>query len=305
MKLSIIIPSWNTRDLLVDCLTSVYAHPPQCEFEVWVVDNASSDDSVAVTREKFPQVRLIENQENVGFAGANNQAIRKCNSQYVLLLNSDTKVKPGALQALLTFMDTHSDAGAAGSLLRNADGSLQTSSYPKPTLFREFWRLFHLDTLYPYGRYNMRQWDTAKPRQVDVLMGASLILRREVLEKIGLMDESYFMYSEEVDLCFRLQRAGWRLYWVPSSEVIHYGGQSTQLVALEMFITLYQSKLQFFHKHYGRFAAQLYKFVLVAAAMVRLAAAPVAWLERRAPRRQRYLQTAQNYRHLLATLLGM
>jgi GT2 family glycosyltransferase len=304
MKLSVIVVSWNTCALLADCLASVYTHPPDFEFDVWVVDNASQDDSVAMVRRRFPQVRLIENETNGGFAQANNQAIGSSSGRYILLLNPDTVVKPGALQALVAFMESTPMAGAAGSRLLNPDGTLQPSCHPMPTLPRELWRLFYLDVLYPYGRYHMDQWDIQTPRQVDVLQGASLLLRREVLDKIGYLDETYFMYSEEVDLCYRLQKAGWQLYWVPQSQVIHYGGQSTQQVAADMFIQLYRGKLLYFRKHYGEAGAIIYKLILAMASLPRVLFSPLAVFQQ-AARRERYEQLARHYRRLLATLPGM
>ncbi|MCA9958126.1 MAG: glycosyltransferase family 2 protein, partial [Anaerolineales bacterium] len=210
MKLAIIVVSWNTSELLAACLKSVYAYPPQCDFEMWVVDNASKDDSVAMVQQHFPQVRLIVNEANVGFAQANNQAICDSDSEYVLLLNPDTEVKPGAIQHLIDFIEAHPKVGATGSRLLNPDGSLQISCHPMPTLAREFWRMFYMDDFFPYGRYPMRRWDMETPRDVDVIQGASFLLRRTVLNTVGFLDDTYFMYSEEVDLCFRLQKAGWR-----------------------------------------------------------------------------------------------
>ena len=304
MKLSIVIVSWNTKALLDACLTSVYAYPPEEPFEVWVVDNNSRDDSVTMVRQKFPQVNLVASQENLGFAGGNNLAIPNCQGEYVLLLNPDTEVKPGALQELLDFMDSHPQAGAAGSYLLNADGTLQPSCYPAPTLTREFWRMFHLDKLVPYGTYDMNRWPMDQPREVDVLMGASMLLRKTVLDRVGLLDEGYFMYSEEVDLCFRLQKAGWRLYWVPQSKVVHYWGQSTKQVVLEMFLQLYRGKLRFFRKHYGGLSVFLYKVVLGGAAVMRLAVTPLAWLQK-GDQRANKLHLARMYGRLLLTLPSM
>lgn len=304
MDLSIIIVSWNTADLLRECLASVYRHPPACAFDVWVVDNASGDDSAAVVRRQFPRAQLIVNEQNVGFAQANNQAVNQCGGRYVLLLNPDTQVKPGALQALVDFLDAHPAAGAAGSMLLNPDESLQPSCHPMPTLAREFWRLLHLDALWPYGQYAMARWDTAVPRDVDVIQGASFLIRRAVLDRIGFLDGAYFMYSEEVDLCYRLQQHGWRLFWVPASRVIHYGGQSTRQAAEKMFLELYRGKILFFRKHYGARTARLYKGVLVLAALPRMltgAAARVLPL----PRRAEFRQLGPYYRQLLRHLREM
>ena len=316
LLLSVIIVNWNTRDLLARCLDSVISdHSPitsreplvtdHCSLitETIVVDNASTDGSARMVRERFPQVHLIENRENVGFARANNQAIRQSGGRYVLLLNPDTEVRPGALETLVRFMDAHPEAGAAGARLLNPDGTLQESCHPFPTLGREFWRLFHLDALWRFARYDMARWDLETPREVDSVQGACVILRREALDQVGLLDEDYFMYTEEVDLCHRLRQGGWRIYWVPQAVVVHYGGQSTRQMPAEMFLRLYESKLLYFRKRRGPTAARLYKLILLAASLARLLVSPLAWLER-PPRREEHLTLAGQYRRLVRVLVG-
>ena len=302
--ISIIIVSWNTARLLENCLASILANPPASPFESWVVDNASTDDSPRMVHEKFPQVHLIENRENVGFARANNQAIQRCTGKYILLLNPDTLVASGALQALVDFLDKHPEAGAAGARILNSDGSLQISSHPRPTLSRELWRLFHLDALSPYAMYPVTKWETNQPQEVDVLGGACLLLRKEVLEQVGFLDEDYFIYSEEVDLCYRIQRAGWRIYWVPQADVVHFGGQSTQQVPTEMFLNLYHSNIKYFRKHYGWSAAQIYKLILRIAALSRLILAPFVIFEH-SSRRQKHLTLVDRYWRLILALPRM
>ncbi len=329
--LSIIIVNWNTRDLLARCLSSVVsgqssaADNCQLTTETFVVDNASADGSAAMVRERFPWVRLIENTENGGFARANNQAIRQSTGRYVLLLNPDTVVHPGALTALVTFMDAYPRAGACGPRLLNGDGALQVSCHPFPTLGREFGRLFHLDALWPRARYDMARWDPATPRAVDVVQGACMMVRREALEQVGLLDEGYFIYTEEVDLCYRLHHAdrpadhwplmdtetnlsnschSWQIYWIPRAAVVHYGGQSTGQMPAEMFLRLYGSKVLYFRKHYGRWRARVYKLILLVAALARLALSPLAWLER-SLRRQQHMALASHYRRLLMALPQM
>jgi N-acetylglucosaminyl-diphospho-decaprenol L-rhamnosyltransferase len=306
VDLSVVIVNWNTRDLLARCLESVITHCGQADLttEILVVDNSSADGSAEMVREQFPQAQLIENSENVGFARANNQAIRPSCGRYVLLLNPDTEVRPGALQRLVRFMAEHPAAGAAGTRLLNPDGTLQSSCHPAPTLARELWRLLHLDALRPYAVYPMARWDLNKPRVVEVIQGACLILRRATLDQVGWLDEDYFMYSEEVDLCYRLRQAGWQLYWLPQAKVVHYGGQSTQQVAAEMFLQLYQAKLIYFRKNHGWPAAQAYKLILLVAALARLLLSPLAWLEG-SSRRQRHLTLTGHYRRLLLALPGM
>jgi hypothetical protein len=307
-SLSIVIVSWNTRDLLAQCLASVFTQQgdegAQLSLEVFVVDNASQDGSLEMVRDRFPQAHLLENPGNPGFAAANNQGIRQCRGRYILMLNPDTIVKPGALATLVDFMDAHPQAGAAGPRLLNADGSLQESCYPRPTLGREFWRLFHLDKLATLAIYPMQRWRLDTPREVDVLMGACLLVRWAVFDQVGLWEEMYFMYSEEVDLCTRVQAAGWGLFWVPQAEVVHFGGQSTRQVAEKMFLRLYQSKILYFRRHQGHPAAIGYKIILGAASLGRLVVAPAALLEP-PERRSQHLQLARNYGRLLLSLPGL
>jgi N-acetylglucosaminyl-diphospho-decaprenol L-rhamnosyltransferase len=304
MNLSVIIVSWNTRELLAQCLESLYSSVNKADFEVFVIDNASSDNSPAMVRERFPEVRLIENQQNLGFARANNQAIQNSHADYVLLLNSDTIVKPGAIDALVEFMQAHTRAGACGPRLLNQDGSLQFSCSPAPTLGSEFKRMFHLPGVRPDGYYAMQSWDQSIARQVDVILGACLMLRRRALDQVGPLDEEYFIYSEEVDLCHRLQSVGWELYWVPQGEVVHLGGQSTRQVSEVMFLRLYQAKLIYFRKQHGRRQAFLYKLIIMAAALFRLMLTPLAWLEQPS-KRQVLISMAGNYQRLLLHLPGM
>jgi GT2 family glycosyltransferase len=311
VQLSIIIVSWNTRDLLERCLASVREDSRAAQavglavgLEVIVVDNASVDGSSEMVRERFPEVRLIESRQNLGFARANNVAFRQCTGQYVLLLNPDTEVRPGALAALLRFMDGRPEAGAAGARLLNPDSSLQPSCDRAPTLSREFWRLLHLDNLWPYAVYRMHEWPWDANREVDVACGACLILRREALREVGLLDEDYFIYSEEVDLCRRLRERGWRIFWVPSASVVHYGGQSTRQAASAMFLRLYQGKVLYFRKSRGRRAAELYKLIVLVASLGRLLVSPLAWLER-PPRRQQHLALAGDYRRLVWAIARM
>ena len=273
MILSILIVSWNTRDLLRRCLASIAAQQgdfPWGEVETIVVDNASTDGSVDLLRSEFPATRLLANLHNVGFARANNQGIQAGQGTFLLLLNPDTELYPGALHHLVHFLEQEPRAGAAGACLLNPDGTLQASAFPMPGLARELWRLLWLDAVQPRSAYPLQAWASLSPRPVDVVQGASLMLRRAALDEVGLLDEDYFMYTEEVDVCYRLARAGWKVYWVPQARVLHHGGQSTRQVATEMFLRLYESKVIFFRKHYGGGTTFLYKVVLVAASLPRI-----------------------------------
>jgi GT2 family glycosyltransferase len=270
VKLSIIIVNWNTSTLLEGCLTSIFANPPDDPYEVVVVDNASIDDSPLMVRRNFPQVHLIENSENVGFARANNQGILKTTGCYVLLLNPDTVILPEALQILLDFIKDRNNIGAVGPMILNPNLTLQSSCNPMPTLLREFWQLMHLDRILALSVYREEKWDTNVSHQVEVLQGNCLLIRREALSRMGLLDERYFMFTEEVDLCYRLLQKGWVIQWVPMARIIHYGGQSTDQVPREMFLELYRSKLNFFQKTKGVGGRLIYKLILCVLALSRL-----------------------------------
>ena len=300
MNCSILVVNWNTRELLARCLCSIEQGAPKDSYEVIVVDNASSDASPQMVQEQFPAVRLVDNEENVGFAAANNQAIHQARGRYLVLLNSDTEVRPGALTALVQFMDAHPRAGAAGARLLNPDGSLQPSCHPMLTPGREFWRLVFLDRLWRRATYSMHRWAMNIPRQVEVIKGACLLLRREALDEVGLLDESYFMYTEEVDLCYRLHRTGWELWWVPQAEVVHYEAQSTRQAAEDMYVQLYRSKVQFYRKFGGQRRAHRFKRLLRLAYGPRLVAASIGSLLS-----PRLAEQTSTYRRLLAELPGM
>ena len=268
--------------------------------ETFVVDNASTDGSAAMVHARFPWVRLIENRENVGFARANNQGIELATGRSVLLLNPDTEVRPGALAALVDFMDAHGRAAACGARLLNADGSLQAACHPMLTPGREFWRLLFLERIWPRATYPMQGWDTVTPRRVEVIKGACLLVRREALDQVGALDGSYFMYTEEVDLCYRLAHAGWELWYVPAAVVTHYGEASSRQVGEAMYLQLYRSKIQFYRKFGGERRARLAKTLLALAYAPRAAVMTVA-----ARARPAWSAGARLYRRFLAELAGM
>jgi GT2 family glycosyltransferase len=302
--LSVIVVNWNTCDRLRACLSCLAAcrNDDLGSIEVFVVDNASTDGSAAMVRSFFPWVTLLLNETNVGFACANNQAIRQSHGNYLLLLNSDAEVLPQALATLVDFMAKQARVGAVGPRLLNSDGSLQPSTQPMLTPEREFWRLSFLDHMVPKATYRMHDWDGATPRQVDVLKGACLLLRREALDEIGLLDDSYFMYTEEVDLCYRLAESGWQIWWLPRARVVHHGEASSSQVAEQMYIELYRSKVQFFRKVGGEKLAKRFKRLVRLAYLPRaIAAAALARTSHSAATTAR----AQVYRRLLSELARM
>ncbi|MBI3922422.1 MAG: glycosyltransferase family 2 protein, partial [Armatimonadetes bacterium] len=222
--------------------------------EVFVVDNASADDSVSVVTSEFPWVNLIRSDVNLGFARANNQGMRRCGGRYVMLLNPDTVVKPGSLRALIDFMDGCSEAGAVGPRLLNPDGSIQFSCRSYPGIGAGLFRNTPLGRLFPNNRflrhYLMTDFGHEETRPVDWLSGACLMVRREVLDQVGLLDEDFFMYCEDTDWCYRMERRGWKKYYLPAAEVIHVIGGSSDLRVPAMVVAHHRSMCRFYFKHY-------------------------------------------------------
>lgn len=310
IKISIVIVSWNTKDILADCLDSLMPLAKSLEqkklgMQTIVVDNNSSDGTVELLRDSYPWVELFDLKENLGFPGGNNFGFSHGQGEYMLMLNPDTIVHGDAIEQLMTYMDSNPHVGAVGSRLLNADGSLQESCYPRPTLRRELWRLLHMDKLLHYGIYDMKNWSVSESRSVDVLMGACILTRSTIIESIGGMDEEFFMYSEEVDLCRRMQLAGWEIHWLPQAVVTHLGGQSTKLVKTEMFLRLYESKLLYFNKNHGLMAARLYKIILFISSLPRLVLMPLSWLPRSHQRRDSMKSLASQYWQLIQKLPQM
>lgn len=287
--LSVIIVNWNTRELLRQCLASIpcgldAAH----RADVWVVDNASHDGSAAMAAEHFPDAHLIANTDNAGFARANNQAIRRASGRYVLLLNSDTKVLPGALSALVAFMDARPEAGAAGCRLLNADGSKQRSAWMTyPTLGSIAAGAFWLGRLPLLKKRFLREEQTlnaaTEPLPVKHLLGACLMVRRSLLAQVGLMDEGYFMYLEETDWCHRIEAAGGRIFFVPGAEIVHFGQQSSLLAPDKATADWCRSMCRFYRRQYrpGLFGMALLKGVVGANIVLRFALGSVAAIVKR------------------------
>ena len=301
MLLSILIVNWNTRQDLLRCLDSITANPPALPFEVLVFDNASTDGSAAAVAAQYPGVRLEAGSENLGFARANNRAASHAQGQFWLLLNPDTVVHPGAVDTLVRYLTEQPCVAAVGPRLINPDGSPQLSIERLPSLFREWWRLFHLDRLYPVSQYAKTFLASQAPQRVEVLNGACLLLRADTVRPLGLFDEDYFVYSEEVDLCDRLGQAGWELHWLPAAIVTHSGGRSTRKVADRMFLELYRNKIKFFRKRRGALAGTLYKLILFQASLARFGLGQAARLLPLSGRHA-WADVARQYRLLLAAL---
>ena len=257
MKLSIIIVSWNVCDELLDCLRSLEEKPPSHAFEIIVVDNASKDNTVARVKTDFPDVTLVMNTENRGFAAANNEGIRRAQGQYILILNPDTIVHPQSLDVLVNFMDENNDVGACGPELLNRDGTTQQSVRRFPTFRGALYRhtVFGSFGIFKsqYNHWVMKDVKHNIQIDVDQIMGAALMIRKSLIEQIGSMDESFFMYYEEVDLCYRMKRAGWRITYVPEVQITHLGGSSARQISVGKRLMAMTSLLWFFKKHRGAF----------------------------------------------------
>jgi N-acetylglucosaminyl-diphospho-decaprenol L-rhamnosyltransferase len=272
-EISVIIVNWNTRDLLATCIDSIEQTQADLELEIIVVDNASSDGSPKMLREKYPHVHRIENSENIGFARANNQAMRVANGSFFLLWNSDAFATPGAMQALVDVARAQPRAGLVGAQLRNPDGTFQASYTPFPSLWQEFLILTGLGRMLFGNHYPSRGPVEANgPQPVDYVEGACMLVRREVFEQVGGLDEGFFMYAEEVDWCYAIKQAGWEVWYQPAAIVTHLGGASSTGRRTQREADLYQSRIRFFRKHYGDLAANLLKWQIYTLTALKLVA---------------------------------
>ncbi|MCL4683626.1 glycosyltransferase family 2 protein [Myxococcota bacterium] len=271
--LTIVIVSWNTRELLLAALAAVLPLDP-VRGEVIVVDNASDDGSPDAIEARFPDVRVIRNERNLGFAGGVNVGLRAAREPYVLLLNSDTLVRGDAIAKLLAYAEAHPKAGIVGPRVLNEDGSLQESRFRFPSLLNLFLAASYLYKLFPHSRWFNRERmggaDVRLPAQVDAVSGCCFLMRRDMLERIGLLDETFFMYAEETDLCWRAWRAGYEVHYAPVGEIVHLGGGSSRLARRRNFLEFRRSILRFFAKHRGRGQAELARVLLLAFLLLRV-----------------------------------
>ncbi len=273
MKLSIIIVSWNVREDLLTCLRSIKENKPSCTFEVIIIDNASIDDTVDMAQKHFSEMKLIINHDNRGFAAANNQGLKISQGEYLLLLNPDTILHPKSLDILVRFLDSNEDVGACGPKLLNADGSTQSSV----RCFPSFRGALHRHTAFKfvgifkgeYRKWLMYDFKNDKQRDVDQVMGAALMVRRSVTEQVGVMDERFFIYYEEVDLCYRIKQAGWRILYIPQAVITHLGGSSSAQIPVSKRIMAMTSLLKFFRKHRGKFVTWLFSCIFKPAVILR------------------------------------
>ncbi|MCX7681430.1 MAG: glycosyltransferase family 2 protein [Anaerolineae bacterium] len=281
VDLSVIIVNWNVRALLRRCLHSVLYPQPKPGLEVIVVDNGSTDGSAAMVRQEFPNVCLIANHDNRGFPAANNQGIAIARGRYILLLNPDTEVVGDALSTLVAFADAHPDVGVVGPQLLYPDGRVQPSRRRFPTLATAF---FESTWLQPYAprrlleRYYVSDRPDDIPQDVDWVCGAALMARREAIAQVGLMDEGFFMYSEELDWCRRFKEAGWRVVYLPTAKVIHHEGKSSEQVLPARHVHFQTSKVRYFRKYHGALAAETLRLFLLGTYLWQIGVEGCKWL---------------------------
>lgn len=259
-SLAVVILNYNRADLLRDCLDSIYAAPTRCVLSVWVVDNASTDGSPELVRSRFPQAHLIVSPRNGGFAYGNNLALREILRQAsppdaILLLNNDTIVPPGAFDGLVDYLEAHPEVGVVGPKLLLPDGSLDLAcrrSFPTPEV--AFYRMVGLSRLFPrsprFGRYNLTYLDPDLETEVDAVVGACMLVRASVVREVGLLDEQFFMYGEDLDWAYRIRQYGWRIVYYPGVTVYHYKRASSTRRAIPSIRAFYDAMRIFHRKHY-------------------------------------------------------
>jgi len=266
LDLSIITVSWNVRELLRDCIKSVDSGRADLILEMIVVDSASSDGSPDMIRQEFPWVKLVSSQENLGFPRGNNIGIRQAKGRNILLLNPDTMIIGDALAVMVQYLDNHLDAGGLGAQLLNSDGSIQSSKRRFPTFLTAIFESTWLEKIAPAAimrDYYALDLPDDETSDVDWVTGACLMVPKRVIEKVGMLDEGYFMYSEEMDWCRRIKDAGWRIIYLPQAQIVHHIGKSSEQAVTARHINFQQAKLRYFRKYYGRIPTLILRIILL------------------------------------------
>ena len=271
---SIVIVSWNATKYLQECLTSLFDARHASTLEVIVVDNASSDDSSAMVQRLFPEAILIQNTDNLGFARANNIGIRRARGRHIALVNSDVHVLPDCIEKLVQYLDANPNVSMVGPRILGRDGKLQTSHRGFPRLWNMFCRALALDSLLPnvplFGGYLFKYSEPVTPTPVEIISGCFVLVSREALEEVGLLDELFFIYGEDMDWCKRFWRAGRPVVFVPAAESIHYGGGSSSNAPLRFFVEKQKADLQYWRKHHSRISVAVYLVLSVLHHAIRL-----------------------------------
>ncbi|HKI88019.1 MAG TPA: glycosyltransferase, partial [Draconibacterium sp.] len=267
MELSVIIVNYNVKHFLEQCLHSVQKAAEDIQVEIFVVDNNSVDGSAQLIREKFPHIHFIENKENVGFSKANNQAIRQAKGKYILLLNPDTVVEENTFQKIIYFMNEHPKTGGLGVKMIDGKGNfLPESKRGLPTPWVAFYKMFGFSKLFPkskkFGKYHLSYLNENEIHEVEVLAGAFMLLRKSTLDEIGLLDETFFMYGEDIDLSYRILQAGYKNCYFPETTIIHYKGESTKKGSLNYVKMFYNAMIIFARKHFPGGRAGLFSLLI-------------------------------------------
>lgn len=267
MDISVVIVNYNVRHFLEQCLHSVEKSLESLKGEIFVVDNNSVDGSCQMVVQKFPKVHLIENKDNVGFAKANNQAIKLCKGRYILILNPDTFVQEDTLKKCVSFCDSHNNIGGLGVKMIDGKGDfLPESKRSLPTPEIAFYKIFGLSSLFPkskkFGKYHLGHLDKDEINKVEILAGAFMMVRKSVLDEIGYLDEAFFMYGEDIDLSYRILKAGYDNYYYPESTIIHYKGESTKKGSINYVMVFYKAMIIFANKHFSAKKASLYRVLI-------------------------------------------
>lgn len=272
---SIIIVNWNTRDILRQCLDSIYVETTGLNFEIIVVDNGSTDGSVEMIQQDFDRVRLVANSENKGFATANNQGISTADGRYLLLLNSDTIILDHAIEKVMAFADRHLDAAVVGCILLNPDRTLQISCFMFPSLLNLLLFSTGAARSFPknwfFGRERMTWWVRDDAREVDVVTGCFMLVRKKAVDEVGPMDERFFMYNEETDWCYRFKKKGWKNWFTSDAEIVHIGGASAAKLGMQRAELQNSSFLLYMFKHWATPKALIGVFLLAFFYVLRLA----------------------------------
>ena len=298
MDVSVIIVNWNTSELLLGCLRSIFDQKLAITFEVIVIDNASSDDSIVKVKSMYPKVTIIENNENKGFAAANNQGMKIAKGRYILCLNPDTIVLDRAMQSVVEYADVHTEAAVIGCQVLLNSVEIQKTCFTYPSIKFLIIGMFKLNKIFPQSRFfggeYYEWWDRRTPKQVDVVSGMFMLVRKAAIDQVGMMDESYFIYAEETDWCYRFNKAGWKCLFTPDAQIIHLhgGSNSTSQVSVKMYVQMQKSILIFIRKHFGGLSWLLSKIVLILFMIIRtLISAMVAAIQHDSDSRQKLLQS--------------
>ena len=273
--ISFVIVSWNASSYLRKCLSSIYCNSIKSEFEVIVIDNGSSDDSVEMVKNEFPHAKIVETHRNFGFSKGNNIGIKLARGEWLYLVNSDVVVLPNSINLLDAFVRADERIGICGPRILDKNFHLQRSCMGKPTLWRIFCTVLSLDKMMSnckiFSGYMMRWWNYSSSMNVDILNGCFWAIRRKAIDDVGLLDEQFFMYGEDMDYCVRLRESGWKVMYCNETAVVHYGGASSDNNPTRFYLEMYKANLKYWRKHQGMAAVAVYNSLIIAHHILRVA----------------------------------